>query len=176
LVAEAILLTGPPGCGKTTAIRTVLSRIPVEAGGFYTEEIREGGARTGFRLLTLDGREAVLADVRLGGVLRIGKYGVDLAALERTGVRSLQEAIDTKDLVVVDEIGPMELLSPLFREIVLEALESPVPILGTVTQKSAPFPDYIKTRPEVTIIPISRRDWSETVKTILNRLRDELDV
>lgn len=175
-MADAILLTGPPGCGKTTAIRTVLSRIPVEAGGFYTTEIREGGVRTGFCLLTLDGREAILADVRLSGEPRIGKYGVDLAALERTGVRSLREAIDTKELVVVDEIGPMELLSQLFREVVLEALESPIPILGTVMLRRAPFPDYIKTRPEVTIFPISRHDWSETVRAILERLHDALGV
>jgi nucleoside-triphosphatase len=173
-MADAILLTGPPGCGKTTAIRTILERLPVEAGGFYTAEIREGGIRTGFSLLTLDGREAVLADIRIRGEPRIGKYGVDLAALEQTGVRSLREAIDTKELVVVDEIGPMELLSPLFREVLLEALESPVPILGTVMLRRAPFPDYIKTRPEVAIFPISRRDWPETVQAILERLHDAL--
>ncbi len=175
-MAEAILLTGPPGCGKTTAIRTVLSQLPVEAGGFYTAEVREGGVRTGFCLRTLDGRETVLADVRFRGKPRIGKYGVDLAALDRTGVRSLREAIAAKQLVVVDEIGPMESLSPLFREVVLEALESPVPILGAIMLKRGPFPDYIKTRPEVTIIPISRRNWSETVRAVLERLQDALGV
>lgn len=173
-MAEALLLSGPPGCGKTTAIRTVLSRASVEAGGFYTAEIRKGGARTGFCLLTLDGREAVLADLLIRGGPRIGKYGVDLEALERTGVRSLREAIATKKLVVVDEIGPMELLSPLFREVVLEALESPIPVLGTIMLRPAPFADYIKTRPEVTIFPISRRDRSETVQAVLNRLHGAL--
>ncbi len=167
---DAFLLTGPPGCGKTTAIRTVLSRLKVDAGGFYTEEIREGRARIGFRLLTLDGQEAVLASVRIRGQPRIGKYGVDLAALEGIGVASLEDAIATKDLVVVDEIGPMELLSPRFREVVLDALENPVPILGTLMLRSAPFPDHLKARPEVTIFPITRRDWSETVQMVLDHL------
>ena len=173
-MTEAIFLTGPPGCGKTTAIRTVLPRLAIEAGGFYTEEIREDGTRTGFRLLTLDGQEAVLADVRLRGVPRIGKYGVDLEALEQTGVRSIRDAIETKQLVVVDEIGPMELLSPAFREVVMEALESPVPVLGTIMLRSASFPDYLKSSPEVTIISISRGEWADTVEIIVGRLQGML--
>jgi nucleoside-triphosphatase len=175
-MGESIFLTGPPGCGKTTAIRNILSRLPVEVGGFYTEEIREGSVRTGFRLLTLDGQEAVLADVRIRGKPRIGKYGVDLAALEQTGVRSIREAMETKQLIVVDEIGPMELLSPLFREVVLEALESPVPILGTVMLRQNPFAEAIKTRSEVTVFPLSRHRWTETIEAVLNELRGILGI
>lgn len=175
-MAEAILLTGPPGCGKTTAIRSVLSRLQVDAGGFYTEEIREAGARTGFRLVTLESEQAVLASVRIRGRARIGKYGVDLAALEATGVRSLEQAMASKELVVVDEIGPMELLSSDFRDAVLKALESPVPLLGTLMLRSAPFPDALRAQPGVTVVPISRENWSQTVEAVVERLRGSLGV
>ena len=87
------LLTGTPGSGKTTAIRKIVSRLSCEVGGFYTEEIRESGRRTGFRLITLDGRQGVLAHVDIRRAPHISKYGVDLAVLDSIGVDCLMPAI-----------------------------------------------------------------------------------
>jgi nucleoside-triphosphatase len=78
-----LLLTGSPGCGKTTVIRKLAAQLASERpGGFYTEEIRAGGVRRGFRLVTFGGAEAVLAHVDLPKTHRVGKYGVDVAALD----------------------------------------------------------------------------------------------
>ena len=57
----AFLLTGRPGCGKTTLIRRLVEGLGVSAGGFYTEEIRRGSRREGFALVTLDGRTVTMA-------------------------------------------------------------------------------------------------------------------
>src|SRR6266496_2303557 len=63
-----ILVTGPPGIGKTTLVRRVVERLHGKRlTGFYTEELRGRGGRTGFRIVTLDGREARLATVGGGG-------------------------------------------------------------------------------------------------------------
>ena len=49
-----ILLTGPPGCGKTTAVRRIVGTLQgAKVAGFYTEEIREAGQRKGFRMEVL---------------------------------------------------------------------------------------------------------------------------
>jgi nucleoside-triphosphatase len=56
-----LLLTGYPGSGKTTVIMRLLALGDFDAGGFYTEEIREGNTRTGFKIVTLGGEEATLA-------------------------------------------------------------------------------------------------------------------
>src|SRR4029450_7418780 len=63
LVTPKVLLTGRPGCGKTTLVKRIVNEVVLPAGGFYTVEIREGRERVGFKIITLDDQEAVLAHV-----------------------------------------------------------------------------------------------------------------
>ncbi len=113
-MTKRILLTGRPGCGKTTLIQRVVKNLALPAGGFYTKEIRRRGVRVGFKLITLGGKEAVFADVNFKTSERVGKYGLDLAKLETVGVPAIHEAISAQQLVVIDEIGPMEIRSAIF--------------------------------------------------------------
>jgi nucleoside-triphosphatase len=72
------LLTGPPGCGKTTVIRRLIERLgDLRLAGFYTQELRERGQRVGFEALSLSGRRALLAHVRSRFRHRVGRYGVE---------------------------------------------------------------------------------------------------
>ena len=79
IMTKKILLTSRPGCGKTTLIKRVVNKLPLPAGGFYTEEMREAGTRVGFKLVTLDREEAVFAHVDFKTGQRVGKYGLNLA-------------------------------------------------------------------------------------------------
>jgi nucleoside-triphosphatase len=88
-VNQKILLTGHPGCGKTTLIKRVVKQLGLAAGGFYTEEIRRRGQRVGFKIVTLDGEEAVLAHVDFNTKQRVGRYGLDLHALESIGTEAI---------------------------------------------------------------------------------------
>jgi len=157
VVTEKILLTGRPGCGKTTLIKRIVNNLPRCAGGFFTEELRAGSSPTGFKIVTLNGEEAVFAHVDFRaatGPDRIGKYGLDLSALERIGVGAIRQAIKARHLVVMDEIGPMEIRSPNFREAVNEALDSELPVLATIFARPLPFTNTIKSRPDVTLIEV----------------------
>jgi nucleoside-triphosphatase len=81
--AGVLLLTGVTGIGKTTVIRRVADRLKERRiRGFYTEEIREGGDRLGFRLVVFNGTERVIANVDFPKVRRVGKYGVDVGAID----------------------------------------------------------------------------------------------
>ena len=113
---QVYLLTGIPGAGKTSLIKQVVAGMRGRAGGFYTEEIRTTGVRQGFRLVTLDGKDVTLSHVNLHSQYRVGKYGVDIDSLDRIGVPALHQAARQSHLVVIDEIGKMELLSASFRE------------------------------------------------------------
>ncbi len=151
---EKVLLTGRPGCGKTTLIKRVVNNLPQRAGGFYTEEIRDRGLRVGFKLVTLDGDAAVLGHVDFKTPERLGKYGLDLVALETVGLEAIRKAVSSRTLVVIDEIGPMEIRSAIFRDAVNEVLNSEVPVLATISARSLPFSDAIKSRPDVRLVEV----------------------
>jgi nucleoside-triphosphatase len=153
-VNPKVLLTGHPGCGKTTLVKRVVKDLPQKTAGFYTEEIRERGTRVGFRLVTLDGHEGVLAHVGFKSPERMGKYRLDLAALETVGVEAIREAMRTGQVIVIDEIGPMEIRSEMFRRAIQDALDSGAPVLATITARSTPFTDSIKSRPDVSIVQV----------------------
>ena len=169
---QKVLLTGRPGCGKTTLVKRVVKNLSQPAAGFYTEEIRDRGVRVGFRLVTLDGDEGVLAHVDLETPERLGKYGLDLSALETVGVGAIRDAVRARQLVVIDEIGPMEIRSAMFRDAVNEVLESDVALLATIFARSLPFTDAIKSRPDVTLVEVRADNREKLVSELPNTFRN----
>jgi nucleoside-triphosphatase len=153
-VKRKVLLTGRPGCGKTTLVRRVVKELAQSAGGFYTEEIRERGLRRGFKIVTLDGKEGVFAHVNFKTHQRLGKYGLDVSPLETISIEAVRKAIREREVTVIDEIGPMEIRSAIFRDVVNEAFNSRAPLLGTITARPFPFTDAIKKRRDVTLIEV----------------------
>jgi nucleoside-triphosphatase len=165
-----VLLTGRPGCGKTTLIKRVVNKLALAAGGFYTEEIRERSGRVGFKLVTLNEEEAVFAHVDFKIPERLGKYGLDLSVLETIAVSALRAAARARQLVVIDEIGPMEIRSAIFRDAVNELLDSGAPVLATITARSFPFTDAIKKRPDVTMIEVRPNNRDQLVTELSDQL------
>lgn len=162
-MGRTCLLTGRPGIGKTTVIEKVVRALGDRAGGFYTGEIRGAdGRRKGFRLTTLQGEEAVMAhvDLRGQGRPRVSRYGVDVEAIERVGVAALRRALDAGKVIIIDEIGKMELFCEPFKDAVLEAVEGPTPVLATVMKGRNRWVDDLKARPQVEIweVTVENRD------------------
>ncbi len=162
-MGKALVLTGPPGVGKTTVIREVAERLGNRAGGFYTEEIRDpSGRREGFRLVTLDGEDAVMAHTDLRGEDRpqVSRYGVDVEAIEEVGVAALRGAMMSDQVIIVDEIGKMELFCEAFKEAVGDAVGSANSVLATAMGGSHPWVDNLKAKPEVELweVTVDNRD------------------
>lgn len=167
---KVYLLTGEPGTGKTTLIRESIARLKVKAGGFYTEEIRQGRARQGFKIITLDGQETILAHVNIPTPYRVSKYGVDIENLEQVGVSALHRAIKEEDLIIIDEIGKMELFSPKFKDTVLQAINSGKKVLGTIMLSPNPFADEIKRHPQVKVLTVTRTNRKEVLGEVIKWL------
>ncbi|MEM4334886.1 MAG: NTPase [Candidatus Caldarchaeum sp.] len=135
-ISRVAALTGRPGVGKTTALVRVVELLVKDGykpGGFYTREVRQGGVRTGFEIVDLtSGARAELASVGRVEGPHVGRYAVNLDSIRSVAVAGVKKALAEADAVFVDEVGPMELLSREFVDVVREVLRSGRPALFTL--------------------------------------------
>jgi len=165
-----IFITGKPGCGKTTLLREIVKGLEFPAGGFYTQEIRENGKRKGFKIISLDGKEGILAHTDIESSYKVSKYKVNLKDLEKVGVESILRSLGKSKVIVIDEIGKMELFSEKFKEAVAKALEAKNKVLGTITLAKLSFVEEIKKRRDTKIFYLTKENKEKIKEEILKIL------
>ncbi|KAJ4837936.1 hypothetical protein Tsubulata_022531 [Turnera subulata] len=184
---KCILVTGPPGVGKTTLVMRVFESIKssnpnLKIQGFYTSEIREGGERVGFEVFTLDGRRAPLASTTISTPESsrwpaVGKYKVDVASFESLALPELQVREDT-DLFIIDEVGRMELFSSAFFPAVLNILQSNIPVLASIPVpkfgRDIPAVARMRNHPGATVFTLSTSNRDAVKEEIYTQLVDSL--
>jgi len=166
-----ILLTGSPGCGKTTAIIKIIADLDREkVAGFYTQEIRQGDKREGFSWKRLDGTEGILAHANIKGRSNVGKYGVDVVGFEESVVPVLDVARSSAELFVIDEIGKMECFSKTFVASVRRLFASHRSVLATVARKGSGLMREVKSYPGMELFNLTRENSDRTIAEILQLL------
>ena len=169
-----VLITGPPGVGKTTVIMTLVHHLqPYHPTGFYTREIREDGVRQGFELVSLDGSKGVLAHVDIESSHRIGKYRVDVSAFERFLLKIPLLEPDSK-VIVIDEIGKMECCSKTFMDSLAEWLDGNRPVVATIALKGGGTIETVKRRSDVVLFKMNRSNRDLIITQVLNALMSVL--
>ena len=171
-----ILLTGPPGIGKTTACRKIADHLTSSGGpvhGFYTEEIRESGRRKGFRIVTLGGRTGILAHADHRGRHRVGRYGVNLEDLETIALPEIIPRGEPGEIILVDEVGTMELKSSRFRDTLVRALDSSARVLATIKLGGHPLIGQVKSRRDAETLEVTAGNRDEIPGIILGMLREK---
>ena len=172
-MATHILLTGLPGCGKTTLVRRIIEQLgDLQLAGFYTQERRgSDGRRTGFQAMGLKGASIMLADVRSKSRVRVARYGVELPAFEQFLQDELNCGPGEVDLFVVDEVGKMERCSQRFIELVGALLDGDVSVLSTVAMKGGGFIADVKERNDVELVKVHNNNRDRLVSDLVKRLR-----
>jgi nucleoside-triphosphatase len=166
-----LLIEARPGAGKTTAVgrlAELLGDAGMSLSGFLTREMREGGRRVGFSIETFDGSRGVLAHVEIDGPPRVGRYGVDLEEFERLALPALH--VPAGGVVLIDELGKMELASKRFREAVAGLFDEPVAVVATVQASRHPFTDELKARRGVEIVRLTASNRDSLPGEIAKRL------
>jgi nucleoside-triphosphatase len=166
-----LLITGMPGVGKTTVVRRVAERLePKGVRGFYTEEIREAGERRGFRLVSFDGAKRVIAHADFPKIFRVGKYGVDIQALDESA--ALLWPDPAARVYLVDEIGKMECFSEDFVAAMRLLLSGPTPLVASVGARGSGFIAEVKERPDCELWEVTRHNRDELPARILEWLAE----
>ena len=166
-----ILLTGLPGCGKTTAVMQILASLNCKkTAGFYTQEIRQGERRKGFSWTRLDGATGTLAHVDIKSRFKVGKYGVDIAGFEKSVVPVLDIEQTDAELFVIDEIGKMECLSQEFVAAVRRLFASNKSVLATVARKGGGLISEVKQRLGIKLFGLTHQNRDQTIAEILQIL------
>ena len=161
-----LLLTGNPGIGKTTLMVSLVKALAdYHPAGFVTWEIREGGIRKGFLLVSCSGARQILSHIDVNSPFRVGKYKIDLPGFEQF-LKEIHLSEDSLGLVMIDEIGKMECFSPLFRDSVLRLLDSDRTFIATIGKKGTPFMEGIKKRSDVKLVEVTLENRE--------RIRDDL--
>ena len=170
LIMIRIAITGPPGSGKSTVCRNVLKQLTCTYGGMTSADIRTRGERVGFEIRDIaTGKQGILAQ-KQGTGPRVGSYHVNLEDLNGIGVAAIKNSMSS-ELIVIDEIAPMEFKSPEFIKAVEEALDSDKNMLVVLHQKSShPVAERIRREFQVFYVTIENRDnlVSEIAKMINN--------
>ncbi|NPA41400.1 MAG: NTPase [Aquificae bacterium] len=171
-----VFITGEPGVGKTTLIKKVAQRLGDRAVGFWTEEVRDRKTRkrTGFKVVTTDGKETLFASKTFRSKKLVGSYGVNVQRFEEAVLPVLEKALHSgKDkVVIIDEIGKMELFSKKFRDLVRELAQDPkITLVATLPIRDVhPLVKELRRLPGAVLIELRKSNREGMEEEILNLL------
>ena len=148
-----LLLTGEPHAGKSTLLTKVLQGIENKQG-FITSEIAKDGQRTGFELVSSEGKRILFADVKSTSGIRVSRYGVNVNSLDRF-IDELPQ-VDKKTLLYIDEIGQMQLFSDEFKKLAATYIESSNDLIGTISKVyDHEFINKLRSNSDIEIIEVT---------------------
>lgn len=165
---KIILLTGKPRVGKTTALKKIINMVGKDkCTGFYTEEVRDETDRIGFDCSTLEGKRARIADVNFNSDVSLGRYGINIGNFEKVGIESIEGELESKPIIIIDEIGPMQFLSEKFKKTLNEVFSSRKIVIGTIVLRSHLEIDEIKKRDDIKIYELTEENREKVIDDII---------
>ncbi len=139
-MAVKIGITGPVGSIKAEALNKIMEMLRnqgKEVQGVMVGEVFTNNKLTGYTIFDIYSKKKVqFADITLVSRIKIDKIGVDTRLLDEVIVPSLQRAREQADVIVIDEIGKLEVTSKNAQKEINETLNYTKPMIVTVHKKS----------------------------------------
>jgi nucleoside-triphosphatase len=175
MLKRLLFVTGRPGIGKTSVLLRVVEELKAKGykiGGMLSREVRDKGVRVGFEIIDFSsGRKGWLAHVDQPVGPKVSKYRVNLNDLNLIGAGSIRKAAEEAQIVIIDEIGPMELFSQAFKEAVRKAINSDKPLLGTIHFKARdPLINLIRNREDAEIIEVTYENRARLHEILIEKI------
>jgi nucleoside-triphosphatase len=175
-----LLLTGSPGVGKSTALLHIVEALRARGyrvGGMISREVRSSSMRFGFEILDLSsGRRGWLARVNEPVGPQVGRYRVNLRDLDEVGVQAILRAVESSDVVAIDEVGPMELLSEGFQNAVRRAVESRKLVVGVIHWKARnKLIDDVKSHTDAQIFVVEAENRERLLEAVVEKAVEFLE-
>jgi len=171
-----ILITGPPRCGKSTLIVKLIeyfSKKQFTVHGFLTPEVREGSNRIGFDIedIKTKEREKLARKGNFNTKHHVGKYCVFIEKFEKFIFKYEHIQFQQEDLIMIDEIGKMELFSKKFQEFIIKIFASNISIIATIglTVKHS-IKDHLLNLPNVKIFNLNSQNFHRTYQKIISMI------
>ncbi len=187
-----LFLEGNIGVGKSSLVREIILPFLPEVGGFFVQRIFIGDRYAAFKLNEV-GKAASYRlnryvssldeadDLFLFSDAR-GKWQQNLSVFNGRGAACLQkDRVAEKKLILMDELGGIELACPAFMEKVFDVLEGDIPALGVLKSRknmqkmksagltgtdrvrsgTAVLADRIRSHPQVDLLPVTTDNYPQ---------------
>jgi nucleoside-triphosphatase len=164
------LISGPPASGKSTLVLKLIEFLKNKGkkiGGIVSPEVRERGIRVGFKIVDLLSlKEKVFASINYKTKYKVGKYFVNVEYFEEIAIPALEMAEKECDVIVIDEIGKMELFSEKFEKKVECILKCDKIVVATVHRNYIEkYKNYGK------VFWLERERWNEIYNLIASQIQ-----
>jgi nucleoside-triphosphatase len=94
-----------------------------------------------------------------------------LDSFEKAVIPALESAMREKSIIVIDEIGKMELFSAKFRKLVRNILDGEKPLLCVIKENGDAFTEEIKNRGDVSLVTVNYENRAELPEKVLDMLK-----